>query len=109
VTRNRLIVLRERRAQLVERARVQREHLGGLVSRAERALSWIEAGRRALDEARRRPLVVLAGVALLVAIRPRRAFKLLATGWSLWQLYQRLRHDWRLVAPLAAGVAARRP
>jgi hypothetical protein len=107
--RNRLIGLRERRAQLVERARAERERLGVLVSRAEQALSWIEAGRRAFDEARRRPLVVLACAALLAAMRPRRALKLLASGWSLWQLYRRLRGGWRLAAPLVASVAAHRP
>ena len=104
----RLIELRERRAHLVERAQGERERLAALLSRADPVLSWLEVGRRVLDEARRRPLIVLAGVALLVALRPRRALKLLASGWSLWRIYRRARRWWALAAPIAAGAAARR-
>lgn len=105
----RLIELRERRAHLVERARGERERLAALLSRADPALSWLAAGRRLLDEARRRPLIVLAAVALLVALRPRRVLKLLASGWSLWQIYRRAQRWWALAAPAAVGAAARRP
>ena len=106
--RNRLIELRERRAQLVEHARTERERFAALISRTEAGLSWIDSLYGLLDEARRQPLVVAAGVALLIAIGRRRILKLLATGWSLWMLYQRLRHWVLLVAPLVAA-AARRP
>lgn len=100
MTRTRLIVLRERRARLVERAHAERERLAAFVSRAEAAYSWIDLGRRLLDGARRQPLIVAAGAALLVALRPRRALKLLASGWSLWQLYRRARRWWlRFVPP----------
>ena len=109
MTRNRLIELRERRARLVERARGEREHLAALLSRVDRVFSWLKMGRRALDEARRQPLIVVASVALLVALRPRRVLKLLASGWSLWQLYRRLRRWWSFAAPIAARVAARQP
>jgi len=109
VIRNRLIELRERRAQLVEHARAEREQLAALVSRTEAQLSWIDAAHTLLDEARRHPLIVVAGAALLIAIRPRRALKLLAAGWSLWQLFQRLLR-WVLVfAPLVERAAGRRP
>lgn len=101
----RLIELRERRAHLVERAQGERERLAAVLSRVDPVLSWLELGRRALEEARRRPLVVLAGVALLVALRPRRALKLLASGWSLWQIYRRARRWWELIAAAPGGTA----
>ena len=107
MSRVRLIVLRERRARLVERARGERERLAALLSRAEAAYSWIEVGRRVLDEARRQPLIVVAGAALLVALRPRRAVKLVASGWSLWQLYRRAQRWWERIAPPAHKPAGR--
>ena len=105
MTRNRLIGLRERRAHLVERAHGERERLAALLSRADRVFSWLVVGRRVLDEARRQPLIVVAGVALLVAMRPRRVLKLLASGWSLWQLYRRARRWWQLIAAVPGGTA----
>lgn len=107
--RNRLIELRERRARLVEQARAERERLAALVSRTEAQFSWMDAVHSLLDEARRHPAVVVIGAALLIAIRPRRALKLLAAGWSLWQLYQRLQRWLLLVASFAQGAAGRQP
>ena len=42
----------------------------------------------------------------LAALRPRGAVKLLASSWSLWQLYQRARRLWRVAAAFASGAAA---
>lgn len=104
-----MIVLRERRARLVVRARGERERLAALLSRAEAAFRWIEVGRRVLEGARRQPLIVVAGAALLFALRPRRAVKLLASGWSLWQLYRRARRWWLRIASLPEGAGQRAP
>ncbi|MGH8676598.1 MAG: YqjK family protein, partial [Burkholderiales bacterium] len=76
MTRDRLIALGQHRARLVERARVEREHFDALVARIESALSWVDVVQNGLGEVRRHPLLLLAGVALLVALRPRRAMKL---------------------------------
>jgi len=106
--RARLIALAERRAQLRQRAQSERESVALLVTRADGALAWVYKGRRMLQELGRRPLIIVAAVALLVALRPRRALKWLASGWSLWRLYRQARLWWqRLDAMLGAPV--RRP
>lgn len=105
--RHRLIVLRQHRARLIGHARVEREHLGAVLGRIESSLSWVDVLQKGLGEVRQHPLLVLAGVTLLVALRPRWAVKLLARGWWLWQLYQRGRRVWALATALAAGAAAR--
>ncbi len=102
MTRNRLLELRERRARLAERAQAERERLAALLSRADPVFAWIDLARRVADEARRQPLLVLAGAAVLLALRPRRTLKLLASGWSLWQLYRRARRWWLRLAPAGA-------
>ena len=106
--RARLIALAERRAQLQLRAQSERESVALLVTRADGALAWVDKGRRMLQELGRRPLIIVAAVALLVALRPRRALKWLASGWSLWRLYrQAILWSQRLDAVL--GAPARRP
>lgn len=104
--RARLIRLAERRAQLLQRARAEREHLAALVARGDGALGWLDAGRRMLQELGRRPLIVVAAVALLVALRPRRTLKWLASGWSLWRLYRQASGWWQRL-DAAAGPPAR--
>lgn len=103
--RARLIALRERRTQLTERARGERERLAALLAQADAVSAWIDLGRRMLDEAKRRPLAVAVGAALLFALRPKRALKWLASGWSLWQLYRRARRWWLRFAPAAEAPA----
>jgi len=106
--RARLIGLAERRAQLQLRAQSERERVAALVTRGDAALAWVDKGRRMLQELGRRPLIIVAAVALLVALRPRRALKWLASGWSLWRLYRHASRWWqRLDAMLGAPV--RRP
>ena len=106
--RARLIALAERRAQLQLRAQSEREREAALVTRGDAALAWVDKGRRMLQELGRRPLIVVAAVALLVALRPRRALKWLASGWSLWRLYrQGILWSQRLDAVI--GAPARRP
>ncbi len=108
MTRARLVGLAERRAQLQQRAQAERESVAVLVVWADGALAWVDKGRRMLQELGRRPLIIVAAVALLVALRPRRALKWLASGWSLWRLYrQAIRWSQRLDAVL--GAPARRP
>ena len=106
--RARLIALAERRALLLHRARSERESVAALVTRADGALAWVDKGRRMLQELGRHPLIVVAAVALLVVLRPRRALKWLASGWTRWQLYRQASLWWqRLDAVL--GAPARRP
>jgi len=106
--RARLLRIVERRAQLVHRAQSEREHMVAFIARADGALTWIDKGRRALQELGRRPMIVVIVVALLVAWRPRRAFKWLSTGWSLWRLYRQASRLWQRLDAAAGAEPARR-
>jgi hypothetical protein len=98
--RERLLALREARARLVERARSERESLASAVARADAVSEWWVLAKRVVDEASRHPIWIVAAVAALVALRPRRVARLLMGGWSLWRIYRRARRYWdRLVAP----------
>ena len=98
--RARLIELHQRRAQLAARAQAERELLAGQLARADAALAWLARGRSLLEEARRRPLLLAASaLVLLLVLRPRRVFRLLAGGWSLWLLYRRAQGVWASIAP----------
>jgi hypothetical protein len=89
-------------------AQGEREQLAVQLARADAALAWLERGRSALEAARRQPLLLAAAVLLVMAWRPRRVLKLLASGWSLWRLYRQAQGWWQRLAPLARlGVGGR--
>jgi hypothetical protein len=106
--RARLLEIAERRARYVERARVERERVAAFAAKADRALAWVDTGRRMLQELARRPLVIAAAVALLFALRPRRTLKWLATGWSLWRLYRQASRLWQRLDAVVGAPPARR-
>lgn len=97
--RERLIVLRERRARLVDRAAAERERVAIAVQGASVVEPWLAMAQRFAAEARRHPAWVAGAVALFVAIRPRRAFSLAMRGWSLFQVYRRGRQLWDRFGP----------
>ena len=105
--RERLLALAEQRARLAARAQAERVALAALLAPADGAAvlatTLLRTLRRAMAAAGRQPLVVVAGVALLAALRPRRALNWLARGWSLWRLYRGARGWWERFA--AAGRA----
>ncbi len=107
--RERLLALTERRARLAERAQAERESLLRLIEPVDRAAvtaaSLLRTARRALDEAGRHPLLVVTGVALLVALRPRRTLTWLARGWSLWRLYRGALGWWQRLSAVAGAPA----
>ena len=109
--RQQLLALAERRARLAARAQAERETLVALLAPADAAaafaVSLIRTARGVLEQAGRHPLTVVAGVALLAALRPRRALTWLARGWSLWRLY-RGAHGWWLRLTAIAGAPPRR-
>ena len=96
--RARLILLAERRARLQAQAQTEREMLAAVLTPADgvarTAVAAYGVARRALAEARRHPLFMAVGIALLVALRPRRALGWLARGWSLWRLYRGAQGWW---------------
>ncbi len=97
--RERLLQLRERRAVLVARAEQQREAVHGIVVRAEAATAWFDRARTLLGKAREHPVWIAAGVALFVALRPRKSFRLLAAGFSFWRGWRSLRAMLERIGP----------
>ena len=93
--RERLIALRERRAQLVARSEAQRIEVFALVHRMDRLAAWFDRAREAGQAVRRNPAWLAVGGALALglfaALRPGRTLKLVATGVSLWRGWRRLR------------------
>lgn len=101
--RERLLALAEHRTRLVARAQAERESFGRLLAPTD-ALSSMAAGvfrtvRWVFREARKYPLLALAGGVVLAAMRPRRAIGWAARGWSLYRLY-------RSLAPIVQRFAA---
>lgn len=97
--RERLIVLRERRALLVSHAGAEREALGAFIDRTDTASRWMETAMRLIAEAKQHPAWIAAGAGLLLALRPRRALGWAAKGWTLYQLYRRGQLLWERIAP----------
>lgn len=102
--REKLIALRERRATLVARSEHQREHVAMLVGRAETAFAWVDRARAFGRKLRAHPLWVVAGVALLVALRPGKMLKLFGTGMTLWRGWRTLRATYERYVPRQAPI-----
>ena len=109
--RGRLLLLAERRAGLAARASAERESLAAFMARTDgpvrMATRALAVGRRLLDELRRQPLLVAAGVALLIAFRPRRALGWALKGWSLWRTVRGLQRWWQVASAVIAAPASR--
>lgn len=99
MNRDRLVRLAERRARLVERAGADREALVAILGRGDAlagsAMGVAEGARRLFAELRRQPALVAGLVALLIALRPRRALGWIVKGWSAWRLYRGAHRWWR--------------
>ncbi len=89
--RERLLGVRERRAQLVERIAAQRGEVFLIVEKLDRAAGWIDRVRSIGHRVLAHPLLIAAGVVLLVALRPRKIGRLLVTAYSLWRGWRTLR------------------
>ena len=97
--RERLLVLRERRSMLIAHAADQRMDAMRIVRKIERATAWFDRARSMALKLRAHPVLIAGGIALLVAMRPRKALKLFATGYSLWQGWRNLRSMIDRLAP----------
>jgi hypothetical protein len=106
-----LLLLAERRAGLAARASAERESLAAFMAGTDgpvrMAHSALAAGQRLLDELRRRPLLMSAGVALLIVFRPRRALGWALKGWSLWRTVRGLQRWWQLASTMIGTPASR--
>jgi len=101
---DRLAEVRQRRAELVDRAARERDEVGrlvGVVTQPLRAAGWISAAWRL---ARSRPLLVGGVAAAIVILRPSRAIAWTLRLWAGWQTFQRLRERFPgVLGPLRAG------
>ena len=92
MVRQRLLVLAEHRARLAARAQAERESIARLLAPTDAmsamATSVFRAVRGIFREARKYPLLAIAGGVALAAMRPRRAIGWIAKGWSLYRLYR---------------------
>ncbi len=108
--RERLLALAERRARLVVHAQAERATINRLLAPADAAaslgMSLFRLAGNVVKQVRQYPLGVLAGVALLVALRPKRAITWLSRGWSVWRVYRVARGWWLRfeASSTAAGV-----
>lgn len=101
--RERLIALRERRAVLLGRAAVEREQLGVMLEHTDVATGWFATAAHLVAQAKQHPLWIAAGVAFLVALRPRRMLGWLIKGWTIFRVYRRGR---ALLDRLAPGLVS---
>ncbi len=106
--RERLIALRTRREQLIARAAAERGELAAAIARTDRVSEWLGSGTAALAALGRHPLWLAAAAGVLVALRPKRVFKWLASAWSLWQIYRQASESWRRLSTPLAAVPERR-
>jgi hypothetical protein len=97
--REKLLALRETRATLVAQAQTERTGVLRIVTRLERATAWFDRAKAIALKLRAHPLWIAGGVALIVAARPRKAVKLFAFGFSLWQGWRNLRATLDRLAP----------
>lgn len=92
MTRRRLIELTEQRGRLVAAAQLQREALATMVATGDtvalRGLRIAEGAQKVAQEIRARPLLALAAIATLAALRPRKALGWLVKGWSAWRFFR---------------------
>jgi hypothetical protein len=102
-TRAQLIRLAERRMRLAEHARAERDHLMSVVARTDEAAAVVVRVRDLLAQLRRQPLLIAAGVALLVALRPSRAFGWLMRGWGAWRMYRSAMRWWQQFSARSAS------
>jgi len=100
--RERLLALAGHRARLAARAQDERDALASMLAPADAAAALVGSVTRVAsglaEQASRYPLFVVAGVALLAALRPRRALTWLTRGWSLWRLYRGAQGAWQRFA-----------
>ncbi|HVP08504.1 MAG TPA: YqjK family protein [Burkholderiales bacterium] len=104
--RAKLLELAERRSRLIERARTQREQLAHGLAGTDAAAVLLARALRVVEDIRQKPLIVAVAVALLVALRPRRALGWLMKGWSAWRLYRGARRVWQRLAAGSTAVSS---
>jgi len=109
--RERLLALAEHRTRLALRAESERAELSAMLAPADAAAALAASVARVAsglaEQAARYPWIVVAGVALLAALRPRRAMSWLTRGYSMWRLYRGAQGVWQRFSGARMHAAAR--
>lgn len=91
----RLIDIGIRRGRLIERIARQRALLGeqlqpvsSVLGAADRGIAGVRTG---IDYLRRRPELVVAALALLIILKPRRVWRWAKRGFVLWRTWRAVR------------------
>ena len=87
---NTLAEIVRRRAALVAQAATQREEIGRLIDPWRKSLALVDRGIEIIQRLRAHPLVMAAGVALLVWMARRRLSSWTGRIAAVWQLYSSL-------------------
>ncbi len=94
---NRMLEIGIRRGRLLERIAIQRAELGRQMQPVAAALATsdrIVAGtRRGFAYLKQHPGIVVAAVALLVALKPKRAWRWAQRGFFVWRTWRSLRRN----------------
>ena len=86
----RLARLAERRSGLLERIAAQRAELAAAAAPLRARLRLADRGIAAFRGLRRHPGLIVLGVLLVFALRPRRVVTWLKRGWWVWEIGQSL-------------------
>lgn len=95
-----LTEIRARRARLMAQAAVERERISVQLRAWEAPLALLDRGLEAARYVRRHPQWLIAAVAVLAVLRPRRAFGWARNGLIAWKA-------WRWVSVSLRGLTAR--
>ena len=88
---NTLAAIVRRRAALVAQAAAQRDELDRLIEPWQKPLALVDRGIEIVQRLRAHPLVIAAGVALLVWMGRRKLSRWAGRIAAVWQLYSSLR------------------
>ena len=78
--------LAQRRAELINKAAIQREELAQIFQPLRAPLTFADKGLHALRYIAKHPLIVAGTMALAVAVRPKRWLFVLENGWLAWRI-----------------------
>lgn len=101
-----------REAALVARQAQLRARLAADVAPLQPVFGTADRVRDALRWLRANPLVVGGGVAVLVALRPRRAWRLALRAWTAWRVARPVLREaqrWHALFSRLGPIAVRRP
>lgn len=86
-----LIDIAARKAQLIERARRQREDIAAAAVVLETPAGVLDRGLIALHYVKSHPVFLAGAVAALLALRPRRMVKVATRGFMMWRMWRSAR------------------